>query len=594
METNAVEVVEEIEVKDVASCFRKFKDIQKKLQEDEGSRYIAGKFIFRGLADTSYYVKSSAARRLNVLNKQNDFIRYHVNLISNARKMGYGNIDMKTNLSDLEVLARIQHLGGATCLTDFTTNFLIALWFATAQKDVDGKIIWLDLGQPTNFRLINYCIDKNEDEPIQKLLKGLDFSLETKNQNKAEPCYWLWEPTRLNSRIIKQDSIFLFGLRAFPEMQDDENNLKFGTVVIPQGSKTAIREELEHFFGISAETVFYDVSGYSLNANEVKVPVSESLLSTRDCIAAAKENIKKKEYSLAINYLDEAVECHRCRNSNSEYSCKRKREERLCAHIVGEIMFWRARANEGRGYKDEAILNYHEAMEASPEEEDRHGLLYDAYRQLINLYYEKNDYRSAMKMAECLWGLYLKHPDWQNNGHDVIFSILELAVIMGNKEKFEEYIAQENSLSERLKHTNGEFLWVYFKVLGEALFTNNLELVKEGCKEINNIVIGILNNKEKENSEKASLIGYYYWDFCDIITWISKEREMGEKKEDQKDSKGKEGEKYIRLVDLNKDVFLLFTEKVNEAQNRLVNYVFANSIAFMSQRGSKRTGKSAV
>lgn len=171
MEKNMLPKDEEkvLEINDVASCFRKFKEVQKGMEklEADPKPYVPGKFIFRGVSDEKYHVLSSAGRRLKELNKQNDFIRYHVNLVSNARKMGYGKLDLQTELSDLEILAEIQHLGGATCLTDFTTNFLIALWFATSPKeDADGKLVWLDLGQPTNFRLINYCNGEDEKSSI--------------------------------------------------------------------------------------------------------------------------------------------------------------------------------------------------------------------------------------------------------------------------------------------------------------------------------------------------------------------------------------------------------------------------------------------
>ena len=92
----------ELEINDVASCFRKFKEVQKGMEkfEVDPEHYVPGKFIFRGVSDAKYHVLSSAGRRLKELNKQNDFIRYHVNLVSNARKMGYGRLDLKTELSD--------------------------------------------------------------------------------------------------------------------------------------------------------------------------------------------------------------------------------------------------------------------------------------------------------------------------------------------------------------------------------------------------------------------------------------------------------------------------------------------------------------
>lgn len=573
MEKNMLPKDEEkvLEINDVASCFRKFKEVQKGMEklEADPKPYVPGKFIFRGVSDEKYHVLSSAGRRLKELNKQNDFIRYHVNLVSNARKMGYGKLDLQTELSDLEILAEIQHLGGATCLTDFTTNFLIALWFATSPKeDADGKLVWLDLGQPTNFRLINYCNGEDEKSSIQKLLKGLDFSLQTRNQNKAEPCFWLWEPPCLNSRIMKQNSVFLFGLRAFPTVSDPkDDNLKFGTILIPNEKKKEIREELEHFFGISAETVFHDFSGYSLNANDVKVPVSENILSTRNSVAAAKENIKKREYSLAVNYLDEAIECLRCRNKDN-YECKRKiNGKKFCCYTLGEIAFWRGRANADRGYIDEAILNYYEVVKHLLVNNENHGLIYDAYRELIYLYYDKDDFKSAMKMAECLWKLYLEHRDWENNGHDVIFYLLELSILTCQEKLFDHYVKEGEHLKDKFVATNGSFLWVYFESIGKAIFSKDISSLKGSCEEIESIIVAILND---DDHGKNNLIGHYYWDFEDMINWIKSDKNNIDKHCEE-------------LINSNIDKLSLFTEKANEAQSRLVNHVFANSVAFSEE-----------
>lgn len=404
----------------VSACFDAFVKLKKRMENTQN--YSSGKFVFRGLKNVGYEVISSAGRRMKNLctsNKQSDFIRYHVKLVANARKFGYGNVQFEKELSDLEVLARIQHFGGATCLTDFTTNFLIALWFATAPyKDKtrkgessgeesgkskgDGQLICLDLAHPDNFRLIHYCIREQEKEPIQKILKGLDFSQFTKNQNKALPCFWLWEPTKLNSRIIKQESIFLFGLRKFPKAGEcQEDNLKSGRLVIPEESKDLIRKELEDFFGISAETVFYDLQGYALNANDAELPISRNLLSTKDCLSVAKESVKKGELSLAINYLDQSIECYRKRKKEGHSDsgeicikeCNRKRGDNVSPCLEeqrGEVLFWRARAIEQRGeaYREETILNYYDAIEAFGGNANRMEEINESYRRLIYLYYE--------------------------------------------------------------------------------------------------------------------------------------------------------------------------------------------------------------
>lgn len=576
----------------VSACFDAFVKLKKRM-EDSGS--ISGKFIFRGVKSVGYEVISSAGRRMReryTSNKQSDFIRYHVKLVANARKFGYGNVQFEKELSDLEVLARIQHFGGATCLTDFTTNFLIALWFATAPykdkagKDEfidkgsginkgDGQLVCLDLADPDNFRLIHYCIPEQEKEPIQKLLKGLDFSQFTKNQNKALPCFWLWEPTKLNSRIIKQESIFLFGLRKFPKAGEyQEDSLRSGRLVIPEKTKDLIRRELEDFFGISAETVFYDLQGYALNANDAELPISRNLLSTKDCLSVAKESIKKGELSLAVNYLDQSIECYRKRKNEGSSDtgeicikeCNRKRGNNVSPCIEeqrGEVLFWRARAIEQRGeaYREEAILNYYDAIKEFGENVDRMEEINESYRRLIYLYYESKDYESAFKVAEKVWKLYEANRGDStvsivNDGHDVVFSLLELCILSGKKEEFFLYKKETDKLKGRFENTNGYFLWSLFGSIGKMIFEERKsEKEVEGYnREIQNKLGYILKTSERRS---VNLIGYYYWDFSDLFKW-------SDSKADGKDR-----------GDLN-----LLIQRAYEAQSKLVYHVFANSDAF--------------
>ena len=46
-------------------------------------------------------------------------------------------------LSDLEILAELQHFGAATCLIDFSRSALVALWFAcqhSSKGEANGKV----------------------------------------------------------------------------------------------------------------------------------------------------------------------------------------------------------------------------------------------------------------------------------------------------------------------------------------------------------------------------------------------------------------------------------------------------------------------
>ena len=178
----------------------------------------SGNLIFRGVPNSSLTMESSTARKLKENNKS-DLIQYHKNMIESARKNhSFNSICNFSDLHDLEVLAEIQHQGGDTCLTDFTTNFLISLWFASTKstENANGKIFIIDVDSPENEdKLSIYTIKKDENETIDTLLTSPQRYIDLSKNN--EPVIWVWEPSRLNGRIIKQDTVYLFGLPVIKE-----------------------------------------------------------------------------------------------------------------------------------------------------------------------------------------------------------------------------------------------------------------------------------------------------------------------------------------------------------------------------------------
>ena len=148
-------------------------------------------------------------------------------------------------MPDLECMAHLQHNKVATGLIDFTSNPLVALWFACADENINGKVIVLE----------------NDREKIEeiKTMEVLERNLETffdANQEK----WYLWAPT-LDSRTVDtarmtmQQSVFLFGL---PEMNRD---MIAKEITVPAGYKEKIRTELAKM-GTSEETLFSDLLGF--------------------------------------------------------------------------------------------------------------------------------------------------------------------------------------------------------------------------------------------------------------------------------------------------------------------------------------------
>jgi hypothetical protein len=211
-------------------------------------------YLYRGQENEEWKVNSSAYRRL----ERQDRLEGQYGDSSDAlppRWQGYllqiiDEIQLKypatyKNLHPLECMAHLQHNKVATGLIDFTYSPLVALWFACANKDINGKVIVLE----------------NDSEKIKeiKTVEVLQRDLETFFDVNQEQWY-LWVPT-LDSRMVDtermtmQQSAFLFGL---PEISEE---MIAQEIVIRSDDKERLRTGLGKM-GISEQTLFSDLLGF--------------------------------------------------------------------------------------------------------------------------------------------------------------------------------------------------------------------------------------------------------------------------------------------------------------------------------------------
>ena len=113
-----------------------------------------------------------------------------------------------------DVLAQLQHYGSRTNLIDFTTDYVIALFFACdGHADEDGRVLFL---------------------------------------NKTT--YPLLQPRNPVHRVIAQKSIFVQPPKGFVEPSD--------IVVVPAALKTAVLDHLRTSHGVSISTIYNDLHGF--------------------------------------------------------------------------------------------------------------------------------------------------------------------------------------------------------------------------------------------------------------------------------------------------------------------------------------------
>lgn len=226
-------------------------------------------YLYRGQENEDWQVNSSAYRRLNDQygrNYRSDVLyllwqRYLMQIVDEI-KLRYPST--YRSLEPLECMAHLQHNKVATGLIDFTFSPLVGLWFACANRDIDGKVIVIE----------------NDGEKIDEIntIEVLGRQLESLFAANQEQWY-LWSPT-LDSqsvdtqRIIAQQSAFLFGL---PEM---DGGIIKREITIPATHKENLRTELAQM-GVSEETLFSDLLGF-FERNSHQHPYDLTLITSND------------------------------------------------------------------------------------------------------------------------------------------------------------------------------------------------------------------------------------------------------------------------------------------------------------------------
>ena len=205
------------------------------------------KVYFRGQANEAWEVESSAYRHYYGLYSKGvapDFLdeqmqMHNMNLIRDIKKLDALNDIADIVLEkDLYALAYCQHHGAKTNLIDFTSNPLIALWFACAgekEQKKDAAVVYIE----NSFEMVN------ENSNLGDLLLPYKRSI--------TPTIFI--PPYFDRRIIAQQSILL--LLPSGKMIAHE----YRSVVIKAEAKPEILKKLREI-GISRNVLFPDVTGF--------------------------------------------------------------------------------------------------------------------------------------------------------------------------------------------------------------------------------------------------------------------------------------------------------------------------------------------
>lgn len=283
---------------------------------------------FCNAAGLKYCVTPGATRRLSEqFPEQAPFtkthlLKYHETLLRDAKMKGFHKRESST-LSNMELIADLQHFGCATMLIDFTRNPLVSLYFAVSSFPKEDFVIFMmDISDKSKFSNVAFdMIDANDTKAIEIIL------------DKNNDMIYHWEPSSLNKRIPAQHSIFICGTPILPREL-------FTTIVIKQEGKMRILRDLQELYHISDMTIYDDLAGFAF-ANSQTKKIFNLSFDESDSQASSFLSAQKEELEKLVLSDNRAIES----------------DKTNCA-----LYFERALANQALERFDDALRDYNEAI----------------------------------------------------------------------------------------------------------------------------------------------------------------------------------------------------------------------------------------
>lgn len=191
--------------------------------------------IFRGHADLSWDLKPSIGRHYE--GKWSDVLKWELGSLDEFKKRSVPFLKYRPS-SDIEWLCLMQHHGCATRLLDFTTNPLIALFFASDPSvKKDGEVIIARYG-----RRYENVADKDLFDRTHS---------------------FAYYPPHITERIIGQSGCFVYSKNPNTPLSGKQ----ITRIAVRAKDKSYFRMELKAL-GISYSTLFPGLDGICQDMNE--------------------------------------------------------------------------------------------------------------------------------------------------------------------------------------------------------------------------------------------------------------------------------------------------------------------------------------
>ena len=312
------------------------RDTIRKIEEKSAS----GDYIYRGEPERHdefpYYGKISSSLYRQYARIEADEFNIEVvqeEILAEAKTYSHETDD------PVEILTQLQHYGGKTNLIDFTTDHLIAIFFACDRSDSlkeDGRLIL--------FR-------KSEDQKKLILL-----------------------PRNPRNRVIAQKSVFVRPPDGFLSPDDVE------IITIPARIKQPLLAHLRKYHGISTETIYNDLHGFITNQAFHENAYSEfhrGLTSQLRADELETSEEKQAAYEKAVLHYSRAL--------------------RLKPDLP-DALIHRGVAYFEQGNFSFALTDFSKMIELDPENADAYIIRGDAYFRKDDFDLAMDDYQKAIEL----------------------------------------------------------------------------------------------------------------------------------------------------------------------------------------------------
>lgn len=254
------------------SSLNQYLDIIKEIKSNYDCGFKGDALWYRGLADFEKFSMLPSVLRGQLFDYNDTQFYYEERIFNSFKKESRSYIDVRDD--NFLLLCYAQHFGVPTRLLDFSTNPLVALYFACKDLKTKDGCVWILNSKKYNEEVLK--IAKERDDEDISIEKMQDILVERVSQYVVPSKIYQFpiaiEPYYIDQRMSSQGSRFLLWGDTPVSLErmlcvDDYINNAFSNqnafakkLCIPSGKKATLLNDLD-MLGINEKTLFPGLDG---------------------------------------------------------------------------------------------------------------------------------------------------------------------------------------------------------------------------------------------------------------------------------------------------------------------------------------------